>query len=182
MPTVDCHDAHMALVDMDRNNKVVVELCGDVHATDELKPKLEKMYPMQHFDSNFTKMFAKVSNILYHYLPNQEFAFLYGLATYVEFRSCGLVIGNTTARHYMTLRDIATEMELSYSRTTRTIKSLISKGLMAKIEVTEGHTTRHIEYYAINPYVYIYGDKPDVRVLQKFFEKSNWQDILKIYE
>lgn len=52
MPTVDCRNAHMALVDRDRNNKVVVELNGDVHATDELKPKLEKIYPMQHFDSN----------------------------------------------------------------------------------------------------------------------------------
>lgn len=49
MSTVDCPNANMALVDLDRNNKVVIELHGDVHATDELKPKLEKMYPMQHF-------------------------------------------------------------------------------------------------------------------------------------
>lgn len=128
---------------------------------------------------SFVKMFTDVTYILFKRLPLKEFGVAVALSKFVSYEDCVLRIGYGKNMKAMTLHDISDQLEIEYSRITRLINSLISKGVIGEFVTGNINDNKKTKVYIVNPYIYLNGKNPDKDVCG-YFDKTGWMEILGI--
>lgn len=177
MPTVDCHGAHIAMVNMD-TGEVMEELHGEVHATDEPYNKPERF----NDGEPFVKMYSKIAYVLGEKLSGSQYKMAYRLAYFIEYQTSILTIVKNHKKCYMTLEDIANVMHMEYKATARIIHALVKRGVMTVVPIGHCDNEKKEKYYVMNPYIYINGRVPSQDTLNIFFGNTGWKELMKEIE
>lgn len=135
-------------------------------------------YHLDLFKNNFVKVFTQPYQILKENLPKPEFNLLYALIPYIEYKTCALVDGKTSNKHYMTRKEIADKLNLEYKYCSKIIKCLIDKGFLAYIVQINNYTNMRTKCYVVNPYICVNGDKPEIDIIKIFYEIDYWKTLL----
>lgn len=120
------------------------------------------------------KMFPEVVYKLSKTLTPKEFTIAMALSKFVSYETCALKIGYGKNCHFMTLQEIADVMEIEYSRMSRIMSSLISKGVVGQLKIGDISTKKVNKYYIVNPYIYMNGRNLD-KETYKYFSESGWE-------
>lgn len=126
---------------------------------------------------SFVKMFTDTTFILSKKLPPKEFSLAIGLSKFVSYEDCVLRIGYGKSMRAMTLRDVSDQFDIEYSRVTRLVNSLVSKGVIGEFTTGNISNKKKIKVYIVNPYIYLNGKNPDKEICS-YFDKAGWLELL----
>jgi len=176
----------IATVVSDETGEIIDEIySGDkiVRMTESKKKK--EAYKQQHvlnFNKgvSFVKTFSEAAYILSMMLSPKECQFVMGLNKFISYEDCSIKNGYGTDEHFMSLKELSEEMHVEYSRCSRIMTSLISKGVIGKFETGNIIDGKREYHFLMNPYICINGSNPEKSVC-KHFKGTGWEDFINEY-
>lgn len=124
-------------------------------------------------------MYVEVVWILAQKLPPKEFSVVMLLSKFVEYETCILRTGYGKGKHDMDLQEIADAIGVDYTRASRLIRSLVSKGIIGEFRAGDINSSKITKKYLVNPYIYCNGSHPETDVTKYFFEKTGWVEFIE---
>lgn len=152
------------------------------------KEKQKQEYLKTHdtkFNRNagFVKMYVDAIYVMSKKLSPKEFTVALALSKFVDYETCVLKFGTGKNKHDMTVKEIAAEMNMDYTRASRIINSLISNGVIGEFKTgVAGQKGKRIKKLIVNPYIYLNGKNPELYVIYHFFANTGWKEFIESTE
>lgn len=152
------------------------------NSIDAAKRKKEREKSLIHgfnSDKTFVKIYDDAIPVLQKRLTPPEFKLVICLASYVNFEDCIIRKNTRINADPLSLKDICTMFDYKYDYGRKIIRSLINKGIIAKVNVGsiyEEYSQDNSEVYLINPFIYFRGVNVN-RTVVEIFKNSGWNGI-----
>ena len=135
--------------------------------------KLHTLIPFGSDDMKFLKMFRGNGRRMKDKLTNTEIATLVFLSDFICYNDCVLRKNGDARGHALTIRELASELDIEYDTLRKTINSLKKK------EVIGTHNTGDIDngtkWITVNPYLLCRGKRVE-QWIASFYENTIWND------
>jgi hypothetical protein len=164
------------------------EILTDIYEGDKIKHKeddekkkefLKKYDPEFNKGESFVKLYDKTLAVLRRHLKPAEFVFAISLAEYVSYEDGILRKGGHGNGKFLTMEDLAQEMNVDYNVVRRIMPVLTKRGIVCKYEVGCVENPKlKVKGYVCNPWIYMRGTAMN-RTIIGLFEKSGWKQLLE---
>lgn len=128
----------------------------------------------------FVKLFSDALPHLTRYTTSAEFVFLINLARFVSWEDCVLRFSTNGNNHIISMKEMATLLDMDYNVVRRLVASLKKKGIIGKHETGTilPHSDTVIKTaYTVNPHIFFRGVNINKSVLA-FYEDTGWKELL----